>query len=54
MDNRINGSPIAEKISSTVRYKAPAALVGLISSTVDDDQIKFYQDLGYNFVIKKE
>ena len=53
MDNKINGVEIAEKLSSKVRYDAPNALVGLISNTVDRDIQKFFQDLGYNFIIKK-
>ena len=53
MDNKINDVEIAEKLSSQVRYHAPNALVGLISNTVDNDILRLFQDLGYNFIIKK-
>ena len=53
LDNNIKGELLAEKVSALVRYHAPDAKLGLISGQIAEEEIKFFQDLGFDFFIKK-
>ena len=54
LDNRVDNKNMAEDVSVDIRYYAPQAHIGLISGNFDWFEKNKFQDLAFEFVLKKK
>ncbi len=53
LDNKVDNQYIAKEMSIEIKYNAPQAHIGLISSQFDDSEREVFQDLAFEFILKK-
>ena len=53
LDNKVDNQYIAKEMSIEIKYNAPQAHIGLISSQFNDSEREVFQDLAFEFILKK-